>query len=176
LRTHPPSTEAWTGGHTHRGQALATSRGSGSTPYSTTFALQHINGSAVFTITDVKKRAAQAKKSMDSLRPLSSTTQLSAAASTPLSSSSFTQLPGMINGIRVNSNGSASNATTYSRSTGNLTAATGDTIHFVLPAPRPDLLTAPPPHQSSQPQATVALHLLQLVPVADPTLRHTAAI
>jgi hypothetical protein len=56
-----------------------------------------------------------------------------------------------MDGIRANADGSASNATAYSQSTGNLAANTGDTVHFVHPAPRPDLLTAPPPHQSSQP-------------------------
>jgi hypothetical protein len=114
-------------------------------------ALQHVNGSATFTITDVKKRATQVKKRMDGCRPLSTTTQLSAAAYTSRSDSSFTQLPGTINGIRVNANGSASNATAYSRSTGNSAATTGDTVHSVYPALRPDLHTAPPPHQSSQP-------------------------
>jgi hypothetical protein len=101
----------------------------------------------VFTIIDVKKRAAQAKKRMDGHRPLSTTTQPSAAASTSLSNSSYTHLPGTMDGICVNANGSAS----YSRSTGSLAANTGDKLHFVHPAPRPDLLTAPPPHQSSQP-------------------------
>jgi hypothetical protein len=98
----------------------------------------------------MKKRATQAKK-MDGHRPLSTTTQLSAAAPTSLSNSSLTHLPGTINGIRVNANGFASNATAYSRSTGNLAANTGDTVQLIHPAPCPDLLTAPPPHQSSQP-------------------------
>jgi hypothetical protein len=88
---------------------------------------------------------------MDSLRPLSTMTQLSAAASTSRSNSSFTHLPGTINGICVNANGSASNATAYSRSTGNPAANIGDTVQLIHPAPRPDLLTASPPHQSSQP-------------------------
>jgi hypothetical protein len=169
----PPSTEAWTGGHIRRGQAPATSRGSGSTPYSTTSALQHIYGSANFTITNVKERA-QSKKRMDGRRPLSTTTQLLLRPPPPAPTLPSHNYP-------VRSMGSASTATAPPPmlphtpdlpATQQLLPATQFTSFIRLRAGiylRLRLHTSP-----ASPQATVALHPLQLVPVADSTLRHTA--